>query len=253
MLCSSFSAHRTSPRSGSRPLLAVGTRLVAVGVLIGLGYVATKLAAMIAASAGASTVVLDRVVLAQYVVAILVVLIGGTVPAWGPKVGLDRLLDTLLARRDCRRLRPLWQILYDVVPQIALQPRPVKPRLRRIRLTIEILDGYVLLSPWMSARTEREVRRHAGHHPPGRFDPEAAVAAEMLALAVSRKRAGLPPVDDPAAIRGFLEPAPEDGHANAAAQVQWLARIARAMRRHSDTADFTQARTNPVPRASEQA
>ncbi|WP_327090351.1 hypothetical protein OIE66_06920 [Nonomuraea sp. NBC_01738] len=206
-----------------RPLLAVSTRLIAVGVLIGLAYVAAKLAAMTAASVGTSTVLLDRAVLGLYVVAILVVLIGSTVPAWGPRVGVDSLLDSLLARRDCRRLRPLWQILYDVVPQIALQPRPVEPRLRRIRLTVEILDGYVLLSPWMSARSERKVRHHAS----GGRDPEATVAAKMLALAISRKRAGQPPVDDPAAIRGFVEPSQD--RANAAAQVQWLARIARAM------------------------
>ncbi|MFI9560322.1 MAB_1171c family putative transporter [Nonomuraea endophytica] len=217
----------------SRPLLAVGTRLIAVGVLIGLGYIAAKLAAMIAASVGASTVLLDQVVLALYVVAILAVLVGGTVPAWGPRVGLDRLLDSLLARRDCRRLRPLWQIMYDAVPQIALWPRPVEPRLRRIRLTVEILDGYVLLSPWMSAQTEQQVRRR----PSGRLDPEAAVAARMLALAISLKRAGQPPVDDPAAIRNFVDPAPAHDQANAAAQVQRLARIARAMRRRPDPTD----------------
>ncbi|GAA0936465.1 MAB_1171c family putative transporter [Nonomuraea longicatena] len=229
----------------SRPLPAVGTRLIAVGVLIGLAYVATKLAAMVAASVGASTVVLDRVVLVQYVVAILAVLIGGTVPAWGPKVGLDRLLDSLLARRDCRRLGPLWQLLHDAVPQIALRPRPVEPRLRRVRLTIEILDGYVLLSPWMSARTEREVRRRAEHHASGRSDPEAAIAAEMLALAISRKRAGRPPAGDPAAIRSFLEPGAEEDPANAAAQVQRLARIAHAMRRHSGTASRSRACPRP--------
>lgn len=210
----------------ARPLLAAGTRLIAGGVLAGLAYIAAKLAAMIAASAGTSTVVLDQVVLMLYVVAILAMLIGGTVPAWGPRIGVDRLLDSLLARRDCRRLRPLWQIMYDVVPQIALRPRPVQPGLRRIRLAVEILDGYVLLSPWMSARTEQKVRRHAE----GRRDPEAVVAAKMLTLAIARKRAGRPPVDDPVAIRSFVEP---QEHTDAAAQVQWLARIARAMRRHS--------------------
>ncbi|MFI6396042.1 MAB_1171c family putative transporter [Nonomuraea sp. NPDC050540] len=216
-------------RIASRPLLAVGTRLIAAGVLIGLAYVVAKLAAMIAASVGASTVVLDQLVLALYVVAILTVLIGGTVPAWGPRAGVDRLLDSLLARRDCRRLRPLWQIMHDAVPQIALRPRPVEPRLRRIRLTVEILDGYVLLSPWMSAGAEQEVRRHAS----GRPDPEAAVAARMLTLAISLKRAGRPPVDDPAAIRSFVDAAPGEHQANAAAQVQWLARIARVMRRQA--------------------
>ncbi|MFI6910333.1 MAB_1171c family putative transporter [Nonomuraea sp. NPDC050394] len=211
----------------SRPLLAVGTRLLAVGVLFGLAYIAAKLAAMIAASVGASTVVLDKVVLLLYVVAIVAILTGATVPAWGQKIGLNRLLDNLLARRDCRRLRPLWQVLHDVVPQIALRPRPVRPELRRIRLTVEILDGYVLLSPWMSARAEREARLYAQ----GGQDPEAAIAAEMLTLAITRRRAGEPPVDDPAVIRRFIEPAPSDDHENAAAaQVQRLARIARAMR-----------------------
>jgi len=204
--------HQAYARAAPRPLLRFGLRLISAGGVLGLGYVAAKLAAMAATARHTSYPALDRSIVALYAAAIAAVLIGATLPSWGTRVGLDRLWDDLAARRDCRRLRPLWRFTHDAVPDVALLPHPTRASLRRVRMTVEILDAYAQLAPWMSPV-------------PDRTDPDADAAA--LAVAVRRHAAGEPFELAAPPYRAAADI--ED--TNAAAQVDWLVRVAAAVRR----------------------
>lgn len=219
-------------RVAGRPLVRVGMRLISAGVLFAGGYVVVKVAAMVAASVHAPTYLFDRLIIVCYSCAIVAVLIGSTIASWGPRVGLDRLLDAFLAWNDCRRLRPLWQAVYEAVPQIALLPHPGSPALRRIRLTVEILDGYVLLGGWISPDDEHVARAVVRGRARSVVDSAAEVEAMLLTFAIDRRRAGQPPHGQtpawpsplPAAVSG-------DKASTGAMQVQHLARVAKAMSR----------------------
>lgn len=254
-------------RIAQRPLLRLGLRLITVGASFGLGYVAAKL---LAVAAGAlwpgSALISDAVVVASFTTSILLILIGSTIPSWGPRVGLDRLWGWAAALRDCYRLRPLWTAIHEVVPEIALLPAPRGPRgvgafvrdasLRRVRMTVEILDGYASLRPWMSGRVFAQARRLA--HEAGLVGDRRTATAEAAVIAAAL------------AVRGRGRPAPGDAddvpmlpagpptadqvdgsHAGAVAQVSWLIQVARAYRSPAVAAVLAAQPTPSVPQPSE--
>ncbi|MEV0811174.1 MAB_1171c family putative transporter, partial [Micromonospora sp. NPDC050200] len=154
-------AHRYARRA-ARPLLRLGLRLIVAGAAWGLVYVLAKLTAVAAGALWPGTALAsDAVVVFSFTVSILLILIGSTLPSWGPLVGLDRLCARVQAVVDHHRLRPLQAAVHRVLPEVALLPEPRgaagllavlrDPYLRRVRATVEILDGYATLRPWMSA------------------------------------------------------------------------------------------------------
>jgi Family of unknown function (DUF6545) len=221
-------AHRYASMA-VRPLLRLGLRLITAGSVLVLAYIAVKVTASIAAAAHQPLAhTLDAVIIPLYTSATTAVLLGATLPSWGPRVGLERLWNNLAARRDCRRLRPLWTLVHQAVPHVALLPHPPQPSLRRIRMTVEILDGYVQLAPWFPAEAATVTRRHAedaGLSPENR---DAAVEAVVVALAVRDKLADRPPATAavPVPVGGESE---GDGETGAAAEVARLARVAHAL------------------------
>ncbi|MEH0822718.1 MULTISPECIES: MAB_1171c family putative transporter [unclassified Micromonospora] len=231
-------AHRYA-RQAARPLLRLGLRLIVAGAAWGLVYVLGKLTAV---AAGAlwpgSALVSDAVVVFSFTVSILLILIGSTLPSWGPLIGLDRLGARARAVVDHYRLRPLQAAVHRVLPEIALLPEPRglagllavlrDPYLRRVRATVEILDGYATLRPWMSAAL-LDAAEAAGRRAGWTGDRlAAATEAAVLAAALDARAAGAPPAADHDGLPDL--PAARADGGEAAEQVAWLVRVARAYR-----------------------
>jgi hypothetical protein len=142
-------------------------------------------------------------------VASVLVLIGATLPSWGPRIGLSALLDWTDRWRTYQRLRPLWFALYQASPQIALvQPKPALLEfllpydldLRLYRRVIEIRDGRLALQPYLDPQIGLAARDRSGVTGP---ELDAIVEATTLAAAVDAKISGAPPrTTEPVAVPG---------------------------------------------------
>jgi hypothetical protein len=246
-----------------RPLLRLGLRLITAGASVGLGYVAAKL---VAVAAGAlwpdSALITDAVVVTSFTVAILLILIGATIPSWGPRIGLDRVWSWAVALRDCYRLHPLWAAIHKVVPEIALLPAPSGTRgyaaylreasLRRVRMTVEILDGYAALRPWMSGRVFRQAQVAAREAGLTGDRLAATTEAAVLAAALTYRHRGWPmpaDADEVPLLSTDQRPADPVGgdHSGAAEQVSRLAQVARAYRSSAVAAVLAQLAPPPQP------
>ncbi|MGK5441085.1 MAB_1171c family putative transporter [Micromonospora sp. URMC 105] len=231
-------AHRYA-RQAARPLLRLGLRLIVAGAAWGLVYVLAKLTAVaVGALWPGSALASDAVVVFSFTVSILLILIGSTLPSWGPLVGLDRLGARARAVLDHHRLRPLQAAVHRVLPEIALLPEPRGPAgllavlrdpyLRRVRATVEILDGYATLRPWMSAAL-LDAAEAAGRRAGWTGDRlAAATEATVLATALEARAAGAPPAADHDGLPDL--PAARADGGEVAEQVAWLVRVARAYR-----------------------
>ncbi|SDT81094.1 MAB_1171c family putative transporter [Actinoplanes derwentensis] len=207
-------ARRTRQR-----FLRLGLRLVGWGAVFGLAYCAEK-----AFYIGARNIGWEPIPAAvqQQMSPLLtgpgcvLILIGFTIPSWGPKVAAAA--AWLQRLRTYHRLYPLWALLSRATPEIALDPshtrrgavRDIDYRL--VRLVVEIRDGWLALRPWFDARVARE----ADYGDPYR------VQAAVLAAAIRAKARGEQPAErwtaDP---RGGTDIAGETAH---------LLRIARHLR-----------------------
>ncbi|MEU3711089.1 MAB_1171c family putative transporter [Streptomyces catenulae] len=148
---------------------------------------------------------------------------GWTVPAWGPSLG--RAARWCAKYRSYLRLWPLWRALYRAVPDIVLDPPPLRhlghllpPRdldYRLYRCVIEIRDGQRALLPYVPP----DLGRHLGTLLPG---PDAEACA--LAVALQEKRAGRVPGPSAAG------PGAEGSGRSAGLQddIAWLVRVADA-------------------------
>jgi hypothetical protein len=197
-------------------LLRLGLSLLAGGVGITLGYVLVKIAASFAhayGSAWAST--LDTAVAASYGLASALILLGATISSWGPRIGLASAWTNFTARRDCRRLTPLWDLVHGAAPEVTLLPHPRQPTLRRLRMTVEILDGCAQLSQWAPQRPIAT----------GTSERAAAAVEAALIRAAADARLHSPATGANAGTR--LCP-PENREAGA--EVAWLSRISTALR-----------------------
>lgn len=190
-----------------KPTLRFGLRLCSAAAALGLVYVANE----VVRSATARLQILDpmpnpglvsQVLLATF---IAVGLVGATVSAWGPRLGLDRGARWLGHYRSLQRLYPLWLPLYQIKPDIALDPPPSRlaDRLswRRVsfrlyRRVVEIRDGWLLLRPAMDLRVldyaQRLAKRAALSDPQAR----AVIDAAVLAVALHRPPKDEAPADD---------------------------------------------------------
>jgi hypothetical protein len=214
----------------SRPTLRAGMLLIGCGCLFILAYIALKLVTILFAvsESGLVTYLQNRVLVPTYTAASLVILTGATLPSWGPKVGLERLWDAIVACRQCRQLYPLWTLVGSAVPHVVMLPHPAQPVLKRARMTVEILDGYVQLSRWTSGEAVECARHHAASRVASGSARDAAIEAAVMAVAARDARTGRQPVDDP--DRTLLPDALATDGAGGA-QMTRLIRVANALRR----------------------
>ncbi|WP_133412035.1 MAB_1171c family putative transporter [Vallicoccus soli] len=140
----------------AEPLLALGLRLIAAGCVLGATYVALKMAYVLARALGLQpyAVLEGAVAHVLSLTGLVLVVLGATLPYFGPAVSADRAVARLTAYAHTRRLYRLWYELQSRVPDIALEPalsalgdaaRLTDPEFRLYRRVIEINDALLVL------------------------------------------------------------------------------------------------------------
>jgi hypothetical protein len=206
-----------------------GLRLLALGSLCGLAYVAHKAFFLGVSSwtelvlpAGPNTVI-SRVAVT---LCFSLVAIGTTLPTWGPRLQHARGWSSRY--RTYHRLYPLWSALHAASPDIALA-RPRRPMLdaldprdldfRLYRRIIEIRDGRLDLRPYLDPAVAARARAAAAASGLTGEALEAAVEAAILTAALAAKRAGHPAHDG--------RTPPVTGASDVAGELAWLEQVAR--------------------------
>lgn len=155
----------------TRPSLQLGLRLVTGAGVIGLAYVANEGLRASTARLGLANPVPHPTSISQLLIAcsMSLGLVGTTMPAWGPRLGIPALVTWLRHYRALRRLYPLWAALYRAEPAIALFPPRSRLadvltvrdlRLQLYRRVIEIRDGQLLLRRRLDSRPATVARHH---------------------------------------------------------------------------------------------
>jgi hypothetical protein len=218
-------------RLAGRGALRLGLRLLAVGCGCGLCFLAVQAVMLVGTEAGA--VFAGRLTgsLAEplELATETVLLAGITAPAWGRWLGAAA--RWARAERSCRRLFPLWSALCHANPGLSLlPPTPGGWRWRRdpgfllYRQVVEIRDAQLALRPYVPPEAlplaESLARERGGSPQQVRAVSEAAaIAAALRAKARGQRGAPVP------ASLGCA------GGTDLAAEVAWLAGVARAFAR----------------------
>jgi len=186
-------------RLAGERLLGTGLRLIAVGGGVGLGYVAASLVSLLAVFGHDSHLDdrADSLAESLILVATLLVVVGSTLPSWGPRVGLRSGSPTGLQRQRLDRLEPLWRGLTAAVPDVVLEEAGnarggagVHERL--YRRVIEIEDARLALRPLLDPSVVTAAARIAAERGLDGATADAAVEGASLALAIRSDRAVTP-------------------------------------------------------------
>lgn len=214
-----------------RPSLRLGLRLVAAGGLVSLAYVIHEGLYVMSRRLDVTYLVSrpEIVTLILVAVASSLMVIGSTMPAWGPHLGIPRVCRWVGHYRSLRRLYPLWRDLYRASPEIALLPPPSRLTdvltmhdlgFRLYRRAVEIRDGRLALRPYLEpgiANTACQLCHEAG------LDDEeiqAVVEATCLAVAMHAKASGRVPA-------GIVPTPAPPGGSDLTSEVAVLERVAR--------------------------
>ncbi len=183
------------------PLLRLGQRTVAVAIVFGLVFLLIELIYLIESDLGTDFYGSPAMSRSFYLTAAALLVIGLTVPAWGPRIGFETAWWRVTRWHAARRMRPLWTIVTGSCPSVVLDrtllaASPHGKRLMAERLPVEILDGWLLLRSYLTDSDVADVARLAQE----RGADSAAVAAAYVLIAVRRRSAGaeasgMPPVE----------------------------------------------------------
>lgn len=157
--------------------------------LLGLSYVAYQLGYMLAQWAGHPLPGVER--------QIGVLMLLGVVSTLLLATAILYLGPTLQARRTCRALRPLWQVVAASRDGAVLDDRRFSPAERLIRRRQENIDGLARLRSHYELALWQEAYRKA--HDSGLPAPRAEAIADAATIvgAILTYRAGHPPADPP--------------------------------------------------------
>ena len=132
--------------------------------------------------------------------------LGSTMPSWGPRVGVSALCRWVTQYRAYLRLYPLWRDLVLVAPEVVLLPPTSRMRdafvardlrFRLHRRVVEIWDGRLALAPYVEPRVVAFAKARCGSGGLTGQAAAAAVEAAVLAAAVRAKRRAAPPAGGP--------------------------------------------------------
>jgi hypothetical protein len=194
-------------RLGREPALRLGLRVSAAGAFLGLGVIAFEaLHGAVARFGGAVRPLPPAVQDGIVAVPMALLVLGSTMPSWGPRVGVSALCRWVSRYRAYLGLYPLWRELVRAAPEIVLLPPA--PRLRdalavrdlRFRLhrrVVEIWDGRLALAPYVEPQVASFATARSGSAGLTGRAAAAAVEAAVLAAAVRAKRRATPPAEGP--------------------------------------------------------
>ncbi|MDT8915586.1 MAB_1171c family putative transporter [Amycolatopsis sp. PS_44_ISF1] len=150
---------------------------------------------------------------------------GATLSAWGPSLAAP--VRWLRAYRGYRRIEPLWTVLRDAVPGIALDPARGYGGVEfaLYRRVIEIRDGHLALRPYFDPHLPARVEALARRSGVPAADLVVTTEAAALAAALVASEAGHRYQPDDAE-----GPAGEPVDADVLAEAAWLVRVTRAWR-----------------------
>jgi hypothetical protein len=220
--------------------LSLGLRVTAAGGVVGLGYVAYDGAHVVARRLGLGAPLGYEPAIAQALLAVAITLlvVGSTMPAWGPRLGLGTALRWRRRYRAYRRIYPLWLALCRATPEIALDP-PRSPvadaltagnlRFRLYRRVIEVWDGRLALRPFLDPGVADLAHRLACGAGLSGERRQAVVEAASLAAAVEAKAQGWRAPAD----ASFEAP----GGTSLDGEVDWLEKVALAYARSTVVRD----------------
>jgi hypothetical protein len=252
-------------RQTDRELLRGGLRLLTAGAAVGLVYVGYDLVFLAASQLGQAQLLGDQQLITQglSVASVLLIVVGFTMPAWGPRVGLPRLLRWARRYRARWRLYPLWRDLCQVVPDVALVHPTARWRdavavqdlgFALHRRVIELRDARLRLRPYLNpevAKTATELGRQASLAGEGLH---TVVVAASLAAAMDAKVHGRPPLLGERSASA--DPGGTDLPADLDSESVWWVKVATAFRsplvrdvivQHPQRATAEQARSSQGP------
>lgn len=214
-----------------RELLATGLRIVAGGCAFGLAYIAHKGIYLGLRTSGGSpsTEVESGVAMLLALAGLVLIIVGTTLPAWGPRLRPSALRRWFRAYVAHQRLYPLWSALYRSTPEIGLDPPSSRLHdaldfrdidFRLYRRVIEIRDGRLALRPYLCPDVRTEEADDVAPSHLDAVDELAEVEARVLADALQAKLKGRL---GKTAVRGD-EPLGSD---DIYGEVAWLEKVAR--------------------------
>ncbi|MFY1650301.1 MAB_1171c family putative transporter [Solwaraspora sp. WMMB762] len=206
-----------------RRWLRRGLRITAFGATAALLYCATKAGYLVAYRVGREPAGEPQIAAVLVTVGALSMLIGLTLPTWGPAMDTGR--TWLRRHRSWRRLAPLWRAVSAAQPHLVLDDRAHHRRvaLRDIdyalhRRITEIRDSRLALRPYIDRRIAPTADRLAAAAGLTGPDRTALVEAAMIAAGVRQAATGTP-VREP----DFSEPHdPPNGYPG---EIAWLSRV----------------------------
>ncbi|GAA0956240.1 MAB_1171c family putative transporter [Actinocorallia libanotica] len=155
-------------------------------------------------------------------VAVLLITVGMTLPTWGPLLAAP--VRSSKDRWLYRRLGPLWRMLYEAFPQIAMpDTMNLGSRWNLQRRVIEIRDGLLVLSPYRSPELEDTVNEAVERAGLSDRERAAVVEAMLIALTLDAYRRGFP-----AEAREEISSLGGDA-SDLTGEASWLAKVAEAM------------------------
>ncbi len=180
---------------GERPATWLGLRLVSIGMAGGIIFTVERVFHKVTQILGLPYPGDNPELVADLLKVLVVIfcLVGATMPAWGPAVGLPTLYRFLARYRAYRRLHRVWLDLCTVRPEISLfPPRRILAdlldfrdlRLRLYRQVIEIQDGLARLRVLTDPRVVDFVRERSEEKGLTETETRVTVDATVLAVAV---------------------------------------------------------------------
>ncbi|RKF24657.1 MAB_1171c family putative transporter [Micromonospora globbae] len=177
-----------------RPWLRRGLRVTAVGAAFALLYSINKIVYLIAYWSGHRPTGEREIASVLVTISALLMMVGLTMPAWGPILTITRRWDDF---RCYRRLEPLWRDLITALPELELDASLRRPltAVRDIdyaltRRVAEIRDARLALRPYMDARVTELAEQFAEQAELTAEEQRAAVEAAHLACALRAHCAG---------------------------------------------------------------
>ncbi|MBO2455160.1 hypothetical protein J4573_49300 [Actinomadura barringtoniae] len=196
--------------------LRLGMQLVGWGAILAIAYAAYREATVIAGLMGEDLPGDEQVITQVLAVpgGVLTVL-GASLATWGP--GMLAPFQRMRQRRAVRRLRPMWQALTEVVPDVVLDTTgefSKDPAAQLHRYLVEINDALLILAPYRLR--DNDSRPAASRGEAERIT--AAQEARLLLGAIQRYRAGDIPANDETGTGGPVRSTDEE--------VQWFGLVA---------------------------